>query len=104
MATKIIEIHALAPNKPPYASACNGCGVCCAAEPCPVAFILLMQFNGSCGALEWQVESNRYVCGLVGRPDHYVWWIPKRWRVQVGQFVLSRIASGIGCDSDVDVY
>jgi hypothetical protein len=98
-----IELHQLAPCKPEMGIPCNGCGVCCAAEPCPVALLFLFQRKGSCRALLWQEVTGRYVCGMVIQPDVYSSLIPKRWRQGLGTFVASRIAAGIGCDSTIEV-
>ncbi len=101
--TQLIELHPLAPDKPDFGARCNGCGVCCAVEPCPVAFVLLFQFRGQCRALLWQEDTKRYICGMVTFPDRYVRLIPQRWRGRVGRFVATRIAAGDGCDSSAVV-
>lgn len=93
-----IELHPLAPGKPGYGARCNGCGACCAAEPCPVAHIFLFQFSGKCRALLWQDDANRYVCGMAVCPDNYVRLIPEALRERSGRFFASRIAAGAGCD------
>jgi hypothetical protein len=89
MAT-VIRIHALAPHKPALGAACNGCGVCCLSEPCPVGMLFSLRRLGACRALRWDETSTRYRCGLMAhrvlRP------IVSRW-----------IAAGQGCDSDADV-
>lgn len=96
-----VELHPLSPEKPVYGAPCNGCGICCAAAPCPVAFVFLFQFRGKCRALLWQ--GDRYVCGMVFSPDHYVKLITGRWRESGGRFFASRIASGAGCDSYAEI-
>lgn len=96
--TQLIELHHLAPDKPDYSARCNGCGVCCAVEPCPVAHLLLLQLKGKCRALLWQDEASRYVCGLVVHPDRYARLIPQSLRGSIGSFFASRIAVGAGCD------
>lgn len=98
---QIVYVHPDAPNKPALNQACNGCGLCCAAEPCPVAMFWLWQFKGACRALLWQ--ENRYVCGLVREPQNYIVWLPQRWRAWFGKRVLRRISSGVGCDFIGDV-
>lgn len=101
--TQVIELHPLAPVKPDYGARCNGCGVCCAAEPCPVAYVFLFQFRGRCRALLWQEESSRYVCGMVACPDNYVRLFPQQWRERIGGFFASRIAAGMGCDFAAEI-
>lgn len=98
-----IELHPRAPEKPDWGAPCNGCGVCCAAEPCPVAHVFLFQFGGRCRALLWQEAAGRYVCGMVVSPDRYVRLVPARWRNGLGRWFASRIASGDGCDSMAEI-
>lgn len=93
-----VELHQFTPAKPGYGASCNGCGACCAIEPCPVAHVFLFQLKGKCRALLWQDDANRYACGMVVCPDRYVSLIPKRLRECVGRFFASRIAAGTGCD------
>ena len=98
-----IELHAAAPAKPKLGAACNGCGVCCAAEPCPVARLFLFQRQGRCRALQWQVESNRYVCGMVTAPQLHSQLVPSMLTAAAGRFFASRIAAGSGCDAAIDM-
>lgn len=96
---QIIILHPHAPDKPEYGARCNGCGVCCAAEPCPVAHVFLWQFSGRCRALLWQENENRYVCGMVVNPHRFVRLIPARLAQRFGRWCAKRIATGYGCDS-----
>ena len=100
---RTIEIHQQAPAKPKWGESCNGCGICCAAEPCPIAYLFLFQRTGRCRALLWQEEMGRYVCGMVLYPDRYSRLIPKFARQWMGSFIATRIAAGIGCDSDIEL-
>lgn len=100
---RLVELHMLAPAKPDDGLPCNGCGICCAAAPCPVAHVFLFQFSGKCRALLWQDGENRYVCGMAVCPDRYVSLIPQRWRERTGKFFASRIAAGTGCDFAAEV-
>jgi len=99
-----VELHPQSPEKPGYGAPCNGCGVCCAAGPCPVAFAFLFQFRGKCRALLWQDEPSRYVCGMAACPDVYVKLIPEKWRGYSGRFFASCIAVGAGCDSVAEIF
>lgn len=93
METKIIHLHRQAPPKPAPGAPCNGCGVCCAAETCPLGLLLFRRRRGPCPALEWHADEGggRYRCGLLvpPRPLHALF---ARW-----------IAAGTGCDSDAEV-
>jgi hypothetical protein len=92
---QIIHIHADAPLKPAMGQACNGCGVCCLAEPCPAGMLVSMTRHGACRALRWDGVSHRYRCGLMqseaGTPTPWAW------------LVRRLIASGAGCDSDAEL-
>lgn len=68
-----------------------------------MAMLFLRQFSGHCRALLWQEETNRYVCGLVVCPERYVSLIPARWRERFGRWISSRIATGKGCDSTIEI-
>jgi len=98
----IIELHRRAPPKPAYGAPCNGCGVCCATTPCPVAMLFLWQFSGRCRALLWQDEASRYACGMALSPDRFASFIPARWRSGFARWFASRIAAGAGCDASIE--
>ena len=65
---KTISIEALAPAKPGWGAPCNGCGVCCLAEPCPVGMVLSLKRRGACDALHWDPVQARYRCGAIVQP------------------------------------
>ncbi len=88
--TRTIRIHAAAPAKPVWGAACNGCGVCCLAEPCPIGTLVSLRTRGACRALRWNVGTANYRCGLIEVPALKA--VIKRW-----------IAAGRGCDSDAVV-
>jgi hypothetical protein len=97
-----IAIHAAAPPKPAPSAPCNGCGVCCAALPCPLSRLLLGHRTGSCPALQWRKSERRYVCGMVTTPASFLRWLPPRWEAFAGRRFMRWIASDIGCDSDIE--
>lgn len=98
-----VTVHPQAPAKPATGAQCNGCGVCCAAESCPVAMVFLWQWRGACRALVWQDESRRYVCGMVLGPEQHVHFLPRYWVRRLGGFFAARISAGSGCDFDAQV-
>lgn len=99
----LIEIHPAAPPKPAQGAPCNGCGVCCAALPCPVSRLLLDHRRGGCPALQWDGPEQRYRCGMVLAPAQYVSWLPRRWNAFAGRRFARWIAAGRGCDSDIEI-
>jgi hypothetical protein len=96
----VILLHPDAPPKPAPGDACNGCGVCCAAAPCPVGQILSRRRSGACVALQWADGDDggkRYRCGVVDDPRSHLPWLPQRWGRRLA---LRWIAAAQGCDSD----
>lgn len=104
-----ILIHPAAPSKPPEGAPCNGCGVCCLAQPCPVGMLLSRRRHGACGALRWDAAQSVYRCGAITAPhaavvDALPPWL--RWLAPVPVALLKRlarrwVAAGQGCDSDL---
>ena len=102
MQQHVIHIHPQSPEKPDWGAPCNGCGVCCLLEPCPIGVVYSGRFKGACRALTWSDEARRYHCGVLsqayaqarpslqGRPAPIWrrWW----WR-----WVHRIIAAGVGC-------
>ncbi|WP_119154142.1 hypothetical protein [Caldimonas tepidiphila] len=96
---RVIHLHADAPPKPAPGAACNGCGVCCASEPCPLGMLLSRRSSGACEALGW--DGRRYVCDALARPARFVAW---PWAQRLLSRAASRwIAAGSGCDSVAEV-
>lgn len=56
-------------ERPAYGEPCNGCGVCCQQEQCPLSLFTFGRVPGPCPALE--PEGDRFVCGLVTNPQRY---------------------------------
>lgn len=98
----IIHLHRAAPAKPAPGAPCNGCGVCCALETCPLARLRFLRRDGPCPALTWhegegQSEA-RYHCGLLAEPTR---WLPMP--AGLAQRLVGRwISAGSGCDCDYE--
>jgi hypothetical protein len=88
MGTRIVMIHPAAPPKPAAGAPCNGCGVCCAAQPCPLGMLLSLRLHGACRLLDWQ--AGQYRCRALQRAPRGLKRLVRRW-----------IAAGAGCDSDL---
>lgn len=101
---QIITIHADAPPKPALGQPCNGCGVCCAAEPCPVSLALLWTHQAPCQALVWHHETQRYLCSMVSEPARFLRWLPKRLNLPASRLFKRWIAAETACDADVELY
>jgi hypothetical protein len=98
--SQVIYIHAGAPAKSESGTACNGCGVCCLAEPCPVGMVVSRKRRGACSALAWVEAQQRYRCGMMSVGQ--TWPRSLRWLSAPLQRWMQRfIAAGVGCDSDV---
>lgn len=100
---QVIRIHPAAPAKPALGQPCNGCGVCCLAEPCPLGVVISRRRRGACSALRWSEAAGCYRCGVLVEPRAYLprglgWCGPllahlaRRW-----------IAAGTGCDAELMV-
>lgn len=100
---QIITIHANAPAKPALDQACNGCGVCCAAEPCPVSLTLLWPHQAPCRALIWHEHKQRYFCGMVSDPARFLRWLPSRFNLAASRLFKRWIAADTACDADVEL-
>lgn len=96
---QIVFLHAAAPRKPAFGAPCNGCGVCCAASPCPVARVFLGQWRGACRALCWDGAAGRYRCGMLHAPAEHLRWLPAVAEGCFRRAVRRWIAAGAGCDS-----
>ncbi|MEY2633942.1 MAG: hypothetical protein RIR00_2596 [Pseudomonadota bacterium] len=98
---EIIHLHPRAPAKPVVGAACNGCGVCCALETCPLARLRFLRRRGPCPALEWMAAEGRYHCGLLSRPADFIRGLPAAWVPRWQRLARRWIAAGQGCDCDV---
>ncbi|MBN9409664.1 MAG: hypothetical protein J0H69_10990 [Burkholderiales bacterium] len=100
---QVIHIHPEAPAKPAYGAPCNGCGVCCLAEPCPLGMVVSRRRHGACDALRWRAAEARYVCGMVADPAEV---LGPRWRFAaplLARLARRWISAGSGCDAAIEV-
>lgn len=115
MNSRVIHIHPCAPVKPAEGDPCNGCGVCCLSEPCPLGVLLSGRRTGACEALQW-VEAQDdglgiYRCGALSDPhDVLLRRLPRTVRSWVpilarGLPLVARrwISAGSGCDCSLSV-
>ncbi|MBV8467961.1 MAG: hypothetical protein JO218_18615 [Burkholderiales bacterium] len=98
-----VILYREAPPKPAFGAPCNGCGVCCAAEPCPVGRRLFRVEAGACPALVWLADEGRYACGVLRDPHSYLRFLPRSAEGLARRWIARRIAAGAGCDSDASV-
>ncbi len=90
-APRVILLHPDAPAKPAVGAPCNGCGICCAAEPCPLGMLLSLKRRGACRMLRWDDGMRLYRRGALAGAG--------RWRGLVARW----IASGRGCDCSLEL-
>lgn len=105
----VILIRPEASAKPAWGAPCNGCGVCCLLEPCPLGMVLSRKRRGACVALRWQDDARQYRCGAVMAPKEVLqlalpnflkaWVSPLAW--VLARLAKRWIAAGLGCDSTV---
>jgi hypothetical protein len=93
---RIIHVEPLAPPKPAWGSPCNGCGVCCLAEPCPAGMVATASRQGPCRLLRWDSCDQRYRCGLVDEDAGGTW---AKWRSAAAR---RWIGAGTGCDCSLE--
>lgn len=100
MQRQVILLHAEAPAKPPEGAPCNGCGACCAAEPCPLGVLISRRRAGACAALSWDAGAGRYRCGAAADPGRHLPWLPAAW---ARGLTLRWISAGSGCDANFHI-
>lgn len=101
-AQRVVMIHPDAPPKPALGAPCNGCGVCCLSEPCPLGMVLSGRRRGACAALRWSDAAGRYQCGALTASDDVLrpGW---RWATPLMRRLAPRwIAAGVGCDAHLE--
>ena len=100
---QVIHLHREAPVKPAWGQACNGCGVCCLAEPCPLGQLISAKRHGACDALRWDEDQARYRCGVVADPRDVLPWLPAFAAPWLRRTALRWISAARGCDSDAEL-
>lgn len=91
--TRPILIHPTAPPKPALGAPCNGCGLCCLLEPCPLGMLVSRKRTGACVLLRWSDAEGRYLCGAMADA-------PRGWWGRLRQRLARRwIAAGVRCDA-----
>lgn len=103
MSRQVIRLHPAAPAKPAETAPCNGCGVCCAAEPCPLGVLLSGRRSGACTALTWSAPAGAYRCGLVADPRAVLPRLPVALAPAVSRLARRWISAASGCDSSLVV-
>jgi len=94
-ANRVIHIEPAAPPKPAVGAPCNGCGVCCLAEPCPVGVVLSLRLKGACRVLRWDHAQRRYLCGALIGVQNGPTWVARPLQALLRRW----IAAGQGCDA-----
>lgn len=108
---QVILIHPDAAPKPGPGAPCNGCGVCCLLEPCPLGMVLSARRHGACIAVRWHRDAHQYRCGALSEPEEVLHdLLPRPLRrlapwLSSGLARLAKrwIAVGEGCDSTVEL-
>jgi hypothetical protein len=84
-------------EKPKKGEACNGCGVCCIAEQCPVSIVVFGE-KSLCPALKR--EDSGYFCDLTRNSGQYL-NLDQDWKQEwMNKHFAELIGVGVGCDSE----
>ncbi|RQP21924.1 hypothetical protein [Piscinibacter terrae] len=100
---QVIRLHSAAPAKPGAGQPCNGCGLCCATQPCPVGMLISGKREGRCDALQWRDDGGLYRCGLIESPAQFLPWLLRWTAPMVRRWARRLIAAGQGCDCSYEV-
>jgi len=111
MLSRIVHIQPEAPPKPVLGRPCNGCGLCCLYEPCPLGCLLSRRRRGACMALRWDAAGARYRCGaLTASSEVALAALPSRLHrlapalaAWLRRLAPHWIAAGQGCDCSLEV-
>ncbi len=104
MRQRVLWIEPDAPPKPASGAPCNGCGVCCLLEPCPLGMLLSRRRRGACAAVRWGASERRYHCGALAEPGAVFGWgdgtLGRGLSALLRPVVARWIGAGRGCDCD----
>ena len=103
MTPSVIHLHVAAPSKPAPGQTCNGCGVCCTWQPCPLGVLVTGRRDGACAALRWHDAERHYRCTMVDAPEAAWPALPTALRGPLRRLARRWIAAGAGCDSHLEV-
>jgi hypothetical protein len=103
MPAPVIYLHSEAPAKPAAGAACNGCGLCCAWQPCPLGVLVSGSRTGACKALRWDDPARIYRCNMVSAPQAVWPWLPSWSQRLLSRLARRWIASGMGCDCNAEI-
>ena len=98
---RVVYLQPEAPPKPALGAPCNGCGLCCLSEPCPLGVVVSRRRTGACVALRWSDDARRYHCAMVTDPGSVTRWTHPAAVRALAWLARRWIAAGTGCDAPV---
>lgn len=99
----VILLQPEAPAKPAVGAACNGCGLCCAWQPCPLGVVVSGRRHGACAALWWSEADRQYRCAMVSGARRLWPRLPGLAERALQRLARRWIAAGVGCDCSAEV-
>ena len=72
---------------------------CWRSSALPPTSRVVFKRRGACVALNWDSGQQRYLCGALAQPGHWLPWLPATW----SQALVRRwIAAAQGCDAGLE--
>lgn len=99
----MIYLEPEAPTKPAAGDVCNGCGVCCLSEPCPLGAALSGRRLGPCDWVRWDAAARRYRCSAADGAARRLPGVPAIAVRALEALARRWIAAGRGCDCELEV-